>query len=134
MNVFTYGSLMFPEVWTRVVRGAYSYAAAAAPGFRRYSVTGETYPAMIAAVGAPLAQDRVEGIVYFDVSTEDVAALDIFEGGDYQRVGIAVSLPDGTSVEASSYLYLPQEKLAPEPWSPENFKMESFLQSYCGLR
>ncbi len=89
---------------------------------------------MVGAGNSPSAHDRVEGIVYFDVSTEDMAALDIFEGGDYRRVGIAVSLPDGTSVEASTYLYLPEEKLASEPWTPENFQMESFLQSYCRLR
>jgi gamma-glutamylcyclotransferase (GGCT)/AIG2-like uncharacterized protein YtfP len=133
MNVFTYGSLMFPEVWERVVRGAYSHAVAAASGFRCYAVQGETYPGMIAADGAASPPDRVEGIVYFDVSLEDLAALDSFEGGDYRRVEIAASLPDGTSVNASAYLYLPQEKLAPEPWSRENFQLKSFLRSYCGL-
>jgi gamma-glutamylcyclotransferase (GGCT)/AIG2-like uncharacterized protein YtfP len=133
MNVFTYGSLMFPEVWERVVRGAYSHAAAAAAGFRCYAVQGETYPGMVAAESAASAPDRVEGVVYFDVSLEDLAALDSFEGGDYRRVEIAASLPDGTSVNASAYLYLPQEKLAPEPWSRDNFQLKSFLRSYWGL-
>ena len=36
-NVFTYGSLMYEAVWTRVVRGQYASVRARLAGFRRMS-------------------------------------------------------------------------------------------------
>jgi gamma-glutamylcyclotransferase (GGCT)/AIG2-like uncharacterized protein YtfP len=132
MNVFTYGSLMFPEVWTRVVRGAYRQATASAAGYRRFAVKEETYPGMVAvtdAAGAAISQ--VEGIVYFDVDAADVSALDEFEGGEYRRTEITIVLPNSERVGASTYLYLPLEKLAVALWLPASFELPRFLEGYC---
>lgn len=128
-HVFTYGSLMFPEVWTRVVSGRYQQDVAVARGYRRFAVRDESYPGMIEMSGA-----EVQGVVYFDVSPPDLAALDAFEGEDYQRVAIPLNLTDGAIVFAQTYLYLPVSGLTEQDWLPENFEMQRFLDTYCRAR
>ena len=41
-NVFTYGSLMYEAVWTRVVRGQYASVRARLAGFRRLAIRDES--------------------------------------------------------------------------------------------
>lgn len=125
-HVFTYGSLMFPEVWQRVVRGRYRGARARLDGYARFAITGETYPGMVAAPGA-----SVEGVLYFDVTPADIAALDAFEGKEYRRDVVRVALESGESVEAGTYIYLLPQKLSGSPWLPEAFQMQRFIGSYC---
>jgi gamma-glutamylcyclotransferase (GGCT)/AIG2-like uncharacterized protein YtfP len=126
-HVFTYGSLMFPEVWHRVVKGQYRSAPATAPGHARFAVLGETYPGMVVQTGS-----SVPGVVYFDVEADDIAALDVFEGNAYQRDRITVQMDgDDTPIAADTYLFLPSLQLSNLPWQPEAFGLRQFLASYC---
>ena len=125
-NVFTYGSLMFPEVWGRVVRGTYRSAPATLHHCARFAIVGETYPGMIEQADASVA-----GLVYFDVGVDDVAALDAFEGDDYRRVAREALLDSGAVFTIATYLYLPAARLSSRPWVPETFQMQRFLQTYC---
>lgn len=125
-NIFTYGSLMFPQVWQRVVRGDYRFASASLAGHARLAIVGETYPGMIGRNDA-----RVDGVIYFDVAPHDVAALDAFEGDDYRRDTVTVRLESGVAMEADTYIYIRPERLSESPWLPEAFQMQRFLQSYC---
>jgi gamma-glutamylcyclotransferase (GGCT)/AIG2-like uncharacterized protein YtfP len=61
-NVFTYGSLMFDAVWSRVVRGHYRSAEAILSGYRMLSIREESFPAMI----QDIAEDQVVGKVYLN--------------------------------------------------------------------
>jgi gamma-glutamylcyclotransferase (GGCT)/AIG2-like uncharacterized protein YtfP len=79
--VFVYGTLMYDEVSTRVVSGRYRRAPATLPGYRRCKVRGEEYPAIIADSAA-----AVDGIVWFDVSPNDLARLDTYEAQEYERI------------------------------------------------
>jgi len=117
---------MFPEVWQRVVRGDYRSAPARLDGHARFEITGETYPGMIASPGA-----NVVGVLYFDVSPTDMAALDAFEGTEYRRDAVRVVLESGEAVEAGTYIYLLPQKLSGSPWLPAAFQMERFIGSYC---
>ena len=47
-HVFAYGSLMYPAVWSRVVRGQYRSQPATVKGFRRVCVDGHEHPALVA--------------------------------------------------------------------------------------
>jgi gamma-glutamylcyclotransferase (GGCT)/AIG2-like uncharacterized protein YtfP len=127
-NVFTYGSLMFPQVWSRVVAGSYRSVPATAPGHARFVVTGETYPGMVAQSSA-----SVEGVLYLDVGSDDLAALDRFEGGEYRRAVIEVELDDGSRAPAATYIYT-GERLSAAAWDPAAFELQRFLQSYCRNR
>ena len=128
-NVFTYGSLMFPVVWGRVVQGLYGSGEATIHGFQRLKIRGEHYPALIIHPNAgPLT-----GRVYFDVSANDIARLDHFETSDYARVSVAVTV-EGIVLAAGAYLTLKPEALETLEWSPEIFKrdgLESFLATYA---
>ena len=126
-HVFTYGSLMFPEVWTRVVRGAYRPLPARVTGYARHGVRAETYPGALAAPGALL-----EGVLWLDVGADDLARLDRFEGPDYQRIAVRASGADARARAAVMYLYLPVERLEAVPWRPEAFDLATFLRTYGG--
>lgn len=125
-HVFTYGSLMFAPVWRRVVRGTYASLPAVADGHMRQAIHGETYPGMVSCVGA-----SVEGVLYLEVDEDDIAALDAFEGDEYRRTPLAVTLASGETVQAEAYLYLRPEKLAGLPWQPDKFELERFIGMYC---
>lgn len=125
-HVFSYGSLMFPQVWERVVRGRYRSAPAGVHGHVRYALAGETYPGMIARAGS-----TVQGVVYFDVDAQDLALLDAFEGIEYRRDAISAQLDSGETIMAETYIFLLPNLLSNQPWRPEAFQMQRFIESYC---
>jgi gamma-glutamylcyclotransferase (GGCT)/AIG2-like uncharacterized protein YtfP len=129
VNIFTYGSLMFAQVWRRVVRGRYRSAAATVRDHARYALIGEGYPGMIAQAGG-----SVPGIVYFAVDAHDVAALDAFEGSAYRRVRGDAGLDSGEKIMADSYLFVLPQQLSDQSWEPEAFQLKHFLTTYCGDR
>lgn len=126
MHIFTYGSLMYAEIWQRVVRGHYRSAPATAQGFVRLALSDESYPGMVARTAT-----AVEGVLYFDVDAQDVAALDAFEGSEYRRDSISVALESGVTVIAGTYIFLAEHRLSTVPWQPEAFQMARFIGSYC---
>ncbi len=80
-HVFTYGSLMYPAVWQSLVSGTYQQVPAKLFAFERKQVKGEDYPAIKPA----MVSSCVEGVVYLNVSKQDMAILDKFEGDLYER-------------------------------------------------
>lgn len=126
MHIFTYGSLMFPEIWQRVVRGNYRSATATLPGFARYALADDTYPGMVAQ-----AEAVVEGLLYYDVAPPDLAALDAFEGREYRREKVNVVIESGETVIACTYIFLAKQRLSGLPWEPQAFQMSRFIGTYC---
>lgn len=126
MHIFTYGSLMFPEIWQRVVRGNYRSATATLPGFARYALADDTYPGMVAQ-----AEAAVEGLLYYDVAPPDLAALDAFEGREYRREKVNVVIKSGETVIACTYIFLAEQRLSGLPWEPQAFQMSRFIGTYC---
>ncbi|MBW1730653.1 MAG: gamma-glutamylcyclotransferase [Deltaproteobacteria bacterium] len=133
-NVFTYGSLMFPEVWLRVIGKSYEKTEARLPGYQRRKVKNEPYPALISGVPT----DNVEGILYLDVSTSDLASLDRFEGPFYQRIEVQCELQDGRRLPAHVYIFRGEytHLLEDETWDPVWFAkvgLHEFLREYDGF-
>jgi gamma-glutamylcyclotransferase (GGCT)/AIG2-like uncharacterized protein YtfP len=130
-NLFTYGSLMFPLVWQRVVQHEYRSALGTIHGFRRLAVRDKEHPALVIAKGSA----PIEGRVYFDVSDEDIARLDQFETHRYARVGVAVTI-DGKAIVADAYLALNHEELADVDWDVAKFEragLQRFMQGYVAV-
>lgn len=123
MHIFTYGSLMFPEVWQRIVRGACRSAPATLAGYRRRIVRNVSYPGMVPDPG-----ESVPGLLYLDVDLQDVQALDRFEGAEYERRDVQVMLTDGSTMQAQAYVYLHPERLSDLAWQPERFDVARFLR------
>jgi gamma-glutamylcyclotransferase (GGCT)/AIG2-like uncharacterized protein YtfP len=125
-NVFTYGSLMFADVWTRVVVGRYRSVVATLTDHGRFAVAEQSYPGMIPSLGA-----TVEGVLYLEVDEADVARLDHFEGDDYARTSIALTCADGVARGGETYVYQLADRLLPLPWNPDAFAMDHFIATYC---
>ncbi len=122
VNVFTYGSLMYPQVWDRVVRGRYRSADARLAGFRRRALTDATYPAAVPEPGA-----SIPGRVYFDVTADDLARLDAFEAAEYRRDEVEVQVDAQAGplpVRAQVYVYLVASRLAPRDWDVRGFERD----------
>jgi gamma-glutamylcyclotransferase (GGCT)/AIG2-like uncharacterized protein YtfP len=122
VNVFTYGSLMYPQVWDRVVRGRYRSADARLAGFRRRALADATYPAAVPEEGA-----SIHGRIYFDVGADDLARLDAFEAAEYRRdeVEVRVDTREGpVHARAQVYVYLVASRLAPGDWDVHGFERE----------
>ena len=126
MHVFTYGSLMFPAVWERVVRGEYRSVPAMLPGYARYEVSGETYPGMV-----PQADSAVNGVLYLDVDDADLLALDVFEGSEYRRDVVTVSVTAEENLTAVTYVFTADERLTDKVWEAESFRITHFMDAYC---
>ena len=133
MNIFTYGSLMFSEVWNKVVQGNYYSSSATLQGYRRFCIKNQSYPGLRQTGG----QDKVSGIVYLDINNQDLKLLDAFEGGYYERVPVTVDL-ENSSINShvylirDQYLYLATEN----QWDPEDFYKKSigdFVATYTGF-
>ncbi|BBO33138.1 gamma-glutamylcyclotransferase family protein [Lacipirellula parvula] len=123
-NLFAYGTLMFPEVWERVVDGRYRQAPATVRGMQVVRAAGKLYPVMMAGA----AKDVARGIVIYNLSAEALAALDRYEASFYDRVEVAAILDDGSgAVGAQTYL-LPQnhrQLASAEAWDAEAFQRDS---------
>lgn len=125
MNLFTYGSLMFPEVWERVTGLSGPGAPACLADHAARRIRGQTYPALVASAG-----DLTEGVLYQEVTPEAVARLDAFEGPFYDRVMVGVMLPDGAATSAWVYRASRQDDpdILPEPWQAGCFRRDHLRQ------
>ncbi len=119
-HIFTYGSLMFDEIWQRVTAGAYTKLPATAHGVKRTCIRGDCYP-----VAVPCQTARaLSGLLYLNVTETDIVALDGFEGDYYLRSSWRVRSALGNRwYKADIYLLHPRfRKLASiRPWRPEIF-------------
>lgn len=132
MHLFTYGSLMFPQVWSSVVRGHYRRQPARLNGYQRCSIKGETYPAAVVAT----LDNFIDGQLYMNLTAAEMERLDRFEGGDYERVVAPVILAEGGVVMAALYRYRHPGRLDARPWDVEWFEREGmalFLAQYGGF-
>ena len=131
INVFTYGSLMFDQVWSQVVDGNYRNAEALLKGYERKALKGEIYPAICPSTD----YSEVQGIVYFNVSPADLARLDVFEGEYYYRKSKQVVTHDKNMVPAEAYVL--KEKFYPVlsnfKWDAQQFAktdIHHFIENY----
>jgi len=118
-HVFTYGSLMFDTVWSRVVTGNYDRCEAILQGYDRKGILGEVYPVIVPSS----VHSQVPGIVYRDVSRADLTRLDVFEGEYYFRRTDTVVTEKMETFPAEIYV-LKEEYytiISPREWDPVGF-------------
>lgn len=102
-NCFTYGSLMCPEIMSRVVGRAMNAETAVLDGYARHPVRDEDYPAMV-----PDRHGRVQGVLYRHLSPQALNRLDRFEGEQYDRTRVEVQDAAGVIVPAWTYVFRPE--------------------------
>ncbi|WP_343638099.1 gamma-glutamylcyclotransferase family protein [Roseateles sp.] len=134
-HVFTYGTLMWPDIMARVCGVTAPFApphAATLADHARHPVRGHDYPAMVPSPG-----HQVVGRLYLDVPEPAWARLDRFEGGDYERHEVLVTLADGNWQRAWTYLFTAGAALLDEgDWDEARFEREGkarFIARYTGF-
>jgi gamma-glutamylcyclotransferase (GGCT)/AIG2-like uncharacterized protein YtfP len=135
MHVFTYGTLMFPEVWRAVVERDFAAVAGIAAGYAIYRVKDAVFPGMVAAGKT----DVVRGVLYLDVDETSVARLDVFEDDFYERRALQIACADGFEREAQAYIVPPQNRaaLTDETWDCDRFVasggLDHFIRRFAGF-
>jgi gamma-glutamylcyclotransferase (GGCT)/AIG2-like uncharacterized protein YtfP len=123
MQLFVYGTLMFPEVWLRIAVGRrHDAQPALLSGFERYRVKGGDFPVIVPGGD----RSRVSGIVYYDVA-DSIARLDNFESELYVREEVEVVLDSGAPLCCQTYV-LPRVRrnfASTEAWDPDWFQREA---------
>ena len=135
MHVFTYGTLMFPEVWRAVVGREFETVQGVAAGFAIYRVREAVFPGIIAAGDAA----TVPGVVYLDVDEASLARLDVFEDDFYERQALWIACDDGKRRQANGYVVPSHNRavLTDEPWNRDQFVadggLEHFIHRFAGF-
>lgn len=135
MHVFTYGTLMFPEIWQTVVGRRFTTVEGVAKGFAVYRVRRAVFPGIKAAEES----DVVRGVVYLDVDHAAIAKLDLFEDEFYERRSIWIDCSDGERRAADTYIVPPAQLhvLTDEPWHRSIFLasggLAQFVRHYQGF-
>jgi gamma-glutamylcyclotransferase (GGCT)/AIG2-like uncharacterized protein YtfP len=156
MHLFTYGTLMFPEIWQAVdcpddTGRQFATLPATLLGYQIFRVADAVYPGIIACVPPPSPSDSqpttlnsqptsVPGILYLDVDPETIARLDRFEDDFYRRQPITVNTDDGRELAAEAYIIPVDQRhlLTAEPWTAEEFEkcgdLARFAARYKGFQ
>lgn len=97
MRLFAYGTLMWPEIMAGVIGRKIDGRPAVLSNARRLKVKNEVYPSLISA-----ACGEVNGILYENLTPDEIHALDRFEGPEYDRREVSVHV-DGLPLPAETY-------------------------------
>jgi gamma-glutamylcyclotransferase (GGCT)/AIG2-like uncharacterized protein YtfP len=135
MHVFTYGTLMFAEVWRTVVGREFATVRGTAPGFAIYRVAGAVFP----GIAAGSETDIVSGVVYLDVDESGLARLDRFEDSFYERQTLWIECDDGQRRPAETYVVPARNRtvLSGECWDGNAFvargHLTEFIERFAGF-
>ena len=132
-HCFTYGSLMWADIMARVCGREFASEPASLADHARHPVRGQDYPGLRPAPGGV-----VPGRLYRDVDAAAWARLDAFEGEEYERAEVQVTLADGRVLPAQVYRFRGdfESRLLPGAWDAEAFEREGrarFLARYAGF-
>jgi gamma-glutamylcyclotransferase (GGCT)/AIG2-like uncharacterized protein YtfP len=118
LALFAYGTLCLPEVFRRASGMALASEAAVLPGHRRAYLEGVHYPGIVTDLAC-----EVDGRLYTGLTERALAALDAFEGKEYERVTRTVRAARG-DVAAEVYVLHPSRAhlLTDRPWDLETFR------------
>ena len=133
MHLFAYGTLMDEEIMTAVCGHRFAAKPATLLNYRRHSIKGKIYPAIIGKQGA-----KTDGICYLDLPQVVWQSLDLFEDDMYERTTVTVITGDGVLLDAEAYVCKLEFKneLEDEDWDFDEFLKKTkkiFKQEYEGF-
>ena len=128
MHVFTYGTLMFPDVWASVAGRYFPSVEGTADGYQIFRVQNAVFPGIIAAD----ERDRVRGVVYLDVDHAALVRLDLFEDDFYERRSLWIACDDGRRRAAEAYVVPEANRsiLTDEIWDGDTFVASGHLAEF----
>ncbi|KQW52319.1 hypothetical protein ASD88_01470 [Pelomonas sp. Root662] len=124
---------MWADIMARVCGSEFTSEPASLSDHTRRPVHGQDYPGL-----QPLPVGVVPGRLYRDVDAVALARLDVFEGDEYERIGVIVTLADGSTLSAQVYRFRAgfADRLLPGDWDAEAFGREGrarFVARYVGF-
>ncbi len=128
MHVFTYGSLMFPEVWKTVVGREFETVEGTVAGYSVFRVRDAAFP----GITATTEECRVPGLVYLNVDDSSLARLDRFEDDFYDRLSLPIDCKDGQRRAANAYVVPARNHhvLTSENWTAAAFASSGGLADF----
>lgn len=133
MDLFTYGSLMFPAVWERVTGLTGPGIPARLADYAARRVQGRPYPALVPAAG-----ETTRGRLYQNLAPDIMVQLDTFEGEFYERVEVILHLAH--SMTTVAWVYRASQpsgpEILPDTWDAKHFAREdlpAFLREDPGF-
>jgi len=102
-SIFVYGTLMAPEVVTTLLRRQPQATKACVEGYIRHPVINHVFPGLIACSQS----HKMTGILYQELSPQELKILDWFEDEEYTRIDVTVNLiKEDESSNVNTQLYL----------------------------
>ena len=116
-SAFTYGTLIFPEVFAAVTGRELAGEEAELADHARYRLRDRVYPTVVPEPGA-----AVSGRVYHGLDAAALEQLDRFEDELYERRVVGV-VANGETRDAHVYVCAEAFRplVLPEPWDPDAF-------------
>lgn len=118
INVFTYGSLMYADIFEKVTGCLPVSLPATARNWQRHGLANRTYPG---AMPSRLDKAVIEGVLWLDLSQAALSALDDFEGHEYCRTEIELIAANGLAHRAYIYEWLLHDQVRGD-WKVEDFE------------
>lgn len=118
--LFTYGSLMFPEVLRALLGRVPASVAATAEGWRAVAIPDATYPALVAGPG------NASGRLLLDLRAEEWQIIDAYENAIYELCPISVA--PAAAQDAVAYVCRTGENLTDIDWDRDRFAEEDLAQ------
>lgn len=118
-RLFTYGTLMVPQVMSAVCGASFPAEKAVLTGYRRYGIKNKAFPAIVKENGA-----HTDGLLYSGISRKAIERLDAFEGDIYCRKKVKVTLTGDCAVCCLTYVLKDQHRhlLSGNPWNEDQFR------------
>ena len=124
MNLFVYGTLLFPEIRELVGGREFRAEPAYINGYRVLQVRDATFPGLLKS---GLETDQADGEILLDLSPSELARFDAYEDSFYVRENVEVKFTDHDSrSEEEAMVYVVPKRLAStvlteEPWTRDWF-------------
>lgn len=134
-SLFVYGTLMAPEVMQCLVGRVPPCTPAVLHGYTRHPVVGFCFPGIITAAEG---KSVVHGLLYTDLTRDELALMDWFEDEEYTRTNVVVETtatttaddPKATTTSQSTQVYVwtnPLNELNVEvSWDYSRFRQQHF--------
>lgn len=134
INLFTYGSLMCSDIMSKVAGHQTNFTKATLKNFFCSKIRDREYPGIIPQTGT-----LVSGVLYYNLESEAIRRLDVFEGEMYLRQDVDVITDKDGWTKAMTYVIKPQHinLLTGEEWNFEDFLTtgkENFKETYFGFQ
>jgi gamma-glutamylcyclotransferase (GGCT)/AIG2-like uncharacterized protein YtfP len=119
-QVFTYGSLMFENIFEGVTGERCPHQRAILKRWSRHALLNKTYPG---AVNAEDPSAKIDGVLWLHVSDQALQKLDTFEGSPYCREWVTVLVENNTPQKAWIYRWVDDSLICGE-WDVAKFTQQ----------